>query len=267
MAFLNVDCFSQVLSMSVNMSVILPQRLDIPNSVNGGSFTPPYPVLYLLHGYNGDHTVWARRTSVERYAADKGIAIVMPAAHLSFYADMKLGFKYWTFISQELPKICHDLFPQLSEAPEKTFAAGLSMGGYGAFKLGLALPESFRAVASLSGAVDVAALMDRMKNQNPEGLSGFEYVYGDSPIAGSDNDLFALAGRAKAEGKKLPKLYQWCGKQDFLYEDNIRLRNYLQKMGVDITYEEADGDHQWKYWDSGIERVLGWIQGILEGDK
>ena len=91
MAFLNVDCFSQVLSMSVNMSVILPQRLDIPNSVNGGSFTPPYPVLYLLHGYNGDHTVWARRTSVERYAADKGIAIVMPAAHLSFYADMKLG--------------------------------------------------------------------------------------------------------------------------------------------------------------------------------
>ena len=81
MAFLNVDCFSQVLSMSVNMSVILPQRLDIPNSVNGGSFTPPYPVLYLLHGYNGDHTVWARRTSVERYAADKGIAIVMPAAH------------------------------------------------------------------------------------------------------------------------------------------------------------------------------------------
>lgn len=204
---------------------------------------------------------------MERYAADKGIAIVMPAAHLSFYADMKLGFKYWTFISQELPKICHDLFPQLSEAPEKTFAAGLSMGGYGAFKLGLALPESFRAVASLSGAVDVAALMDRMKNQNPEGLSGFEYIYGDSPIAGSDNDLFALAGRAKAEGKKLPKLYQWCGKQDFLYEDNIRLRDYLQKMGADITYEEADGDHQWKYWDSGIERVLGWIQGILEGDK
>ena len=209
----------------------------------------------------------ARRTSVERYAADKGIAIVMPAAHLSFYADMKLGFKYWTFISQELPKICHDLFPQLSEAPEKTFAAGLSMGGYGAFKLGLALPESFRAVASLSGAVDVAALMDRMKNQNPEGLSGFEYIYGDSPIAGSDNDLFALAGMAKAEGKKLPKLYQWCGKQDLLYEGNIRLRDYLQKMGADITYEEADGDHQWKYWDSGIERVLGWIQGILEGDK
>lgn len=141
------------------------------------------------------------------------------------------------------------------------------MGSYGAFKLGLALPESFRAVASLSGAVDVAALMDRMKNQNPEGLSSFEYIYGDSPIAGSDNDLFALAGRAKAEGKKLPKLYQWCGKQDFLYEDNIRLRDYLQKMGADITYEEADGDHQWKYWDSGIERVLGWIQGILEGDK
>ena len=71
--------------MSVNMSVILPQRLDIPNSVNGGSFTPPYPVLYLLHGYNGDHTVWARRTSVERYAADKGIAMVNIFTALKLY--------------------------------------------------------------------------------------------------------------------------------------------------------------------------------------
>ena len=123
MALIDVDCFSQVLGMSVNIRLILPQRLEIENPVNGGHFTPPYPVLYLLHGYNGDHTVWTRRTSVERYASDKGIAVVMPAAHLSFYTDMGIGFRYWTYISEELPKICRDLFPQITEDPMQSFAA------------------------------------------------------------------------------------------------------------------------------------------------
>lgn len=264
MAFLSVDCFSEVLHMSVNLNVILPQNISIDNPVNGGHFTPPYPVLYLLHGYNGDHTVWVRRTSVERYASDKGIVIIMPAAHLSFYTDMHVGFRYWTFISEELPAICHDLFPQITTNPAQTFAAGLSMGGYGAFKLGLALPERFRAVASLSGAVDVAALMDRLQTQNPDEGDGFRYLYGEKEIRGSENDLFALAKRAQEEGKRLPEMYQWCGRQDFLYEDNIRLRDYLQSIGADLTYEEGKGDHQWKYWDSGIERVLIWIQEILK---
>ena len=91
MAFLTVDCFSEVLHMSVNLNVILPQNINIINPVNGGHFKPPYPVLYLLHGYNGDHTVWARRTSVKRYAADKGIIVIMPGAHMSFYSDMENG--------------------------------------------------------------------------------------------------------------------------------------------------------------------------------
>lgn len=264
MAFLTVDCFSEVLGMSVSLSVILPQRLNIENPVNGGHFAPPYPVLYLLHGYNGDHTVWARRTSVERYACDKGIVVVMPAANLSFYSDKNLGLRYWTFISEEVPKICHDLFPQITNDPAQTFAAGLSMGGYGAFKLGLSHPERFRAVASLSGAVDVASLFERLQKEAKErGSVTTVGMYERKDVRGSEDDLFALIDECKKEGKTLPKMYQWCGKQDFLYQDNIRIRDYLIDAGADLTYEEADGDHQWKYWDTGIERVLLWIQDIL----
>lgn len=267
MAFLTVDCFSEVLGMSVGLSVILPQRLNIVNPVNGGRFTPPYPVLYLLHGWNGDHTVWARRTSVERYASDKGMVVVMPAAHLSFYSDRTLGLRYWTFISQELPEICRDLFPQITNDPSQTFAAGLSMGGYGAFKLGLTYPERFRAVASLSGAVDVAALFERLQKEARErGNEDTTGIYGIQKVKGSEEDLFALIDKCKKEEKTFPRLYQWCGRQDFLYQDNIRLRDYLTEAGADLTYEEADGDHQWKYWDMGIEKVLLWIQDILKED-
>lgn len=261
MALFNISCFSESLYMSVNLQVIMPQNLRSPVRMNGGHFDKPYPVLYLLHGYNGDHTVWTRRTSVERYAAERGIAIVMPAAHNSWYSDDSTGFKYFTFISEELPRIIHDFFPQISDDPAKTFAAGLSMGGYGAFKLGLALPERFRAVASLSGAVDLAALAQRLEKTNPGALNR---MYAGKQLAGSDEDLFALADKAVKEGKKLPKMYQWCGRQDFLYQDNLNLRDYLKGLGADLTYEEGDGDHQWQYWDTGIERVLGWIDDILK---
>ena len=111
-------------------------------------------MLYLLHGLSDDHTAWLRYTSIERYATARGLAVVMPAVHRSFYADEAHGHAYWQFVSEELPRIVAAFF-RLSERPEDTFVAGLSMGGYGALKLGLHHPERFAAVASLSGAVDV----------------------------------------------------------------------------------------------------------------
>ena len=61
------------------------------------------PVLYLLHGLSDDDTIWLRRTSIERYVAPLGLAVVMPQVHRSFYADEVYGGRYWTFLSEELP--------------------------------------------------------------------------------------------------------------------------------------------------------------------
>lgn len=111
--------------------------------------------VYLLHGMSDDHTIWQRRTSIERYASKLGIAVVMPCTHLGFYTDTTYGMNYWTFISDELPKICREFFPQMSDKREDTLAAGLSMGGYGAWKLGLGASDTFGAAAALSGALDI----------------------------------------------------------------------------------------------------------------
>jgi S-formylglutathione hydrolase FrmB len=68
---------------------------------------------------------------------------------------MHKGYRYWDFVSQELLHKARGFFP-LSSAREDNFVAGLSMGGYGALKLALSLPERFAAAASLSGVTDVA---------------------------------------------------------------------------------------------------------------
>jgi S-formylglutathione hydrolase FrmB len=183
----------------------------------------------------------------------------MPAGYLSFYTDMVYGPKYGQFIGEEVPAVVHDLFP-LSAKREDTFIAGLSMGGYGAFKLALTHPERYAAAASLSGAVDIREVVTG--HHHPEDkawIAGMRNVFGDpARVRGSKHDLFTLARRASKSPLK-PRLYQCCGTEDFLYTDNVRFRDAVQKLPYDYTYEEGPGEHVWSYWDKMIQNVLAWM--------
>jgi putative tributyrin esterase len=256
LALINCDFISEVLGISTSMCVILPQNTRSQIGMSGSENKEKYPTLYLLHGLSDDHTTWQRRTSIERYVSDMGIAVVMPNGGRSFYTDMKHGYKYFTFISEELPEIAKQFFP-LSDKREDTFAAGLSMGGYGAFKLALSCPDKYAAAASLSGAVDMAS---RVKSNEIQDTTELENICGDlNSIKNSENDLFYLAKNVSALNGPKPKLYQCCGTEDFLYEDNINFKNFIEKTNLDYTYEEGPGVHEWKYWDEQIQKVLKWL--------
>jgi Predicted esterase len=141
----------------------------------------------------------------------------------------------------------------MSAAREDNFIAGLSMGGYGAFKFALNLPDTFCAAASLSGGLDVLNVVNDIgKDDNP-----FWYnIFGSNT---DENDLFIAAEKLKKSGKPLPKLYMWCGTSDFLYQQNLKMRDHLKSLEFDLLYEESAGDHQWKYWDREIQTVLNWL--------
>lgn len=261
MALMHVDFFSDVLGMGMNMDVILPQKTSKQIGMEGMAPDGSYKTVYLLHGMSDDHTVWQRRTSIERYMSRLGIAVVMPSTHLGFYTDTTYGMRYWTFVSEELPRICREFFPRMSSRREDTLAAGLSMGGYGAWKLALGAPDTFGAAASLSGALDMAGSCHREMVEEKRQL--FEGIFGsEEQLRGSDNDLFALAKRLADSQKELPRLYGWCGSEDFLYEDNLRAWSYVKKLGYPLTDHVSPGDHQWKYWDEQIKDVLRWWLGI-----
>ena len=255
MALLNVNFFSEVIGMWMQMDVILPQQIQNQDEVDLGK---KIPVLYLLHGMSDDHTIWLRNTSIERYVNDLGIAVIMPSTHLGWYTDMAHGNKYWTYISDELPKICHAFFNNLSTKREDNFVAGLSMGGYGAIKMGLAASQSFSAVASLSGALDVSSIC--LFNRNTDEKAFWTNVFGEAHLVkGSNNDLLALATQLKESGKQRPKIFIWCGTEDFVHHQNITMKEHLENLGYDLTYEESHGDHSWQYWDTQIQRVLKWL--------
>lgn len=257
MILTDVKFFSETLGLRCAMYVLLPQR-----SFADAQRKPQkkYRTLYLLHGHSDDHTAWQRWTSIERYVEDLNLAVVMPAVNLSFYTDMAHGSKYWQFISEEVPVIVRDLFP-LSSKREDNFVAGLSMGGYGTFKLALSHPERYAAAASLSGAVDISEVV-KVKRHDPENKAWLEEmrtVFGDlSKVPGSKHDLFVLAKKVSKSSVK-PRLYQCCGTEDDLYPDNVRFRDAVQKLPLDLTYEEGPGEHNWAYWDKMIQNVLAWM--------
>ena len=254
MALMQVNFFSNVLETSVQMNVIIPQQTSGQIGMETKA-EKAFPTLYLLHGLSDDHTIWLRRTSIESYVSDMNLAVVMPTTHAGWYTDMAYGSRYWTYLTQELPQVCRSFFRGMSDKREDNFIAGLSMGGYGAFKAALGAPQTFCAAASLSGALDV----DELVRTNSLRDAHYWYtVFGDpAKIKGSQNDVFYLAEQCRVSGP-MPRLYQWCGTEDSLYAQNVRLRDHLQRLGYDLTYEESPGIHRWNYWDEKIQSVLKW---------
>jgi S-formylglutathione hydrolase FrmB len=254
-AHLRVDFHSEVLRLSTSMTVILPQATTQQIGMTGATRDGDPPVLWLLHGLSDDDTIWVRRTSIERYVAPLGLAVIMPQVHRSFYADEVLGGAYWTFVSEELPEIVHSFF-RLSRAREDTFVAGLSMGGFGAVKLALHHPERFAAAASLSGVLDLAG-MDLTWLESPHAPGAFRGRVFGGDVEGTDDDLLHLL--ARADPKALPALYAYAGTEDGVHEGNVRFREAAVRLGVDLTTDFGPGTHEWSYWDDKIQDVLAWL--------
>jgi S-formylglutathione hydrolase FrmB len=255
MALMRCDFFAETLGLSTSMTVILPQQTSRQIGLAGsaGGERDEVPVLYLLHGLSDDDTIWTRRTSIERYAAPLGIAVVMPQVHQSFYADEVHGMPFWTFLTEELPELVQGFF-RTSTSRADTFVAGLSMGGYGAMKWALREPHRFAAAASLSGLL---GLSDQHGGGDPGFRALMDRAFGHSPINASGNDVQHLL--RTADPSTLPALYVACGTEDFLYGESLAFIDDARAAGVDLTTSIGDGDHDWEYWDRTIQDVLAWL--------
>jgi putative tributyrin esterase len=244
MAHLRCDFWSETLGVSTSMTVVLPEP--------GTARRTPFPTLYLLHGLSDDDTAWSRNTAIGRHAEELGLAVVMPRVERSFYCDEVHGRPYWTFLTEEVPRVAGGLF-RLSGRREDTFVAGLSMGGYGAMKWALRQPERFAAAASLSGATDLAARQRAPRVDNDPRI--WDRIFAGRSVEGTDDDLFHLLGTATGT----PPLYLCCGEDDVLHDDNVRFERECRVRGLPVEADFGPGDHTWSYWSDKVRDVLAWL--------
>ncbi len=254
MAFLQVNYLSKALFRTVPINVILPV-----DKIDGSTFSYSmedgyrFKTLYLLHGLLGSSIDWVNGTRIQRWAEEKNLAVVMPSGDNSFYVNSHIEKNdYSTFIGEELVEITRKMFP-LSDRPEDTFIAGLSMGGYGAITNGIRYSGTFSHIAGLSSAIHM--FYKEFEHQSIE-----ESVFDGLDRAAKTADNPEVALKELLDSKRpVPKFYMACGTDDGLFDANVKFRDFLVAKGCDVTWYEGEGGHDWDFWDSQIKRVLEWL--------
>lgn len=248
----DIKCKS--LQRRTSISVILPAD-NIHFLQDTEEIVPkPYRTLYLLHGLYGSDDIFLANTSIQKFAEDNGIAIVIPCGENSFYVDNPKAHAYYgEYVGQELLDITRNIFP-LSHRREDTFIAGFSMGGYGAVRNGLKYHENFSKI----GMISAALITDDIVNYTEDGnvlrsRDFYESIFGDlDELKGSDMDPKVLIERCP----NVPDIYMACGEDDFLFEKNSDFHEFLKDMDIDVDFVKASGEHTWEFSEKYIKEFI-----------
>ncbi|MHB1050872.1 MAG: alpha/beta hydrolase [Bacteroidota bacterium] len=252
--------FSPSLNTMTKYTIILPAAY--------AESAERFPVLYLLHGYSGDHTNWVKLTRLLKYAEQYQLIIVAPDGKNGWYtnSDVLPHAKFESSVIDELiPHIDSQYKTNLSKNSRSI--AGLSMGGYGAVKFALKHPSMFFFAAGISPAIQVPYSLEdslfhatRSKGLVQSVRDAFGTVRNES---WKINDVFYLAEEIHPD--TAPYIYLAVGSQDGLSEiidETHRLAGTLRKNGIPFEMHETAGGHNWKFWDKEIEIVLRRIQEV-----
>lgn len=270
MALCKLDYYSEAMQQKIGVSVIIPENkwgyslADRPEGYR-------YPTLWLLCGGGFEHTDWVRYTAIELFAAQQGVAVVMPGISYACYMDTAEGdYRYWTQISQELPEYLRKVFP-LSEKREDNFVAGFSMGGYGAFKFAMQRPEMFAACGTFAGPIGIIPSEpvppteklgqpclrdDFCEKQFATIWAGFGSA---ARLRNTSSDNFYMLDKHLKAGTQLPEFYIAIGAQDPTAPDGYEFMDRMKAMGLKFKEIRDQGMHDWEYCNRHVEAFLNWI--------
>lgn len=244
---------SGLLKKDVPYRVILPE--DYKTSLN-----KKYPALYLLHGLFGSCDNWLNSTEIAEYSRSIGSIIVLVEGGDGWYVDSKMLplNKFESYIIEELMPEIEAIF-RVDNQKKARAVAGLSMGGFGAFKFALKRPDLFCFAASMSGAFIAPELYQTSRKTIwDELLPSINAAFGErnSEIR-QENDIFSLIEKTSDEEvSNLPFFYFDCGLDDVFLPVNREIAEAMQSQKINFEYKEISGGHDWIYWDRQIQVIL-----------
>lgn len=238
-------------------SEALGRRADVV-FYNADGRSEDVPMIVLLHGVYGSAWSWAFQGGAHatyeklRKANEIGeFALVMPSDGLygdgSGYINRAAGrFEDW--IAFDVIELARRQITSMTEN-SNIYIAGLSMGGYGALRLGALNPSTFHAISAHSAICHLADF----KHFTNEDIS--------ADLLDS-NDTLSLADLLISNAARLPAIRFDCGEEDILRDSNDRLAASLAEAGITHTYETLPGGHDWTYWSDAVERSFRFFDHI-----
>jgi S-formylglutathione hydrolase FrmB len=237
-----------------------------------------YPVLYFLHGMNGNEREFERRgvaAAISRMRDEGKIGefiIVSPAGENSFYLNAKNGVRYEDAIIRDLIPYIEKTY-RVAGTPATRSIQGISMGGWGALYLAFKHPEMFSSVTAHS-----AALVSELPH--PQGgdrrsqflLQLIGRIFGDPPdeeYFRANNPVFAVEQNLAAIKKSGIKIYFDCGEQDRygFQEPNKAFDAQLTKLGLAHEFHMFPGGHGWEYMISVADHSYSFLWAAFKTDK
>ncbi len=238
----------------------VPYRISVPPDYE--SSNRRFPVLYLLHGVNGNENEWWDRSQLTEYASKYQMIVVTPGVGDSWYANSAsdTGARYEDVIVYDLIPYIDAHYRTISNREGRAIA-GVSMGGLGAMKLALRYPQLFEFAGSLSGPFDVPITGRWGKAPSAKMLRDLQLIFGDEGSqTRRENDVFQLLNQALNGNTVLPYLYVSSGISDPLpqvAQSNQRFAQALGAKDLRFEYNKRPGTHDWRLWDSEIFLMLG----------
>ena len=217
------------------------------------------PVVILLHGVYGSHWSWAMQGQAHvtlQSVIDDGtippMILAMPSDGLwgdgsGYLNHSEKKFEQW--IVDDVPKAVSEVTGNALDAPH--FISGLSMGGYGAMRLGAKHAGRFSAFTGHSSITNLAQMSEFVE----EDLESY--------ITDNNSEQSVLETILKNRST-LPPFRFDCGKDDPLIEHNRTLAKELKNQGIDFDYEEPPGEHTWPYWTEHVSKTFLFFAGICQ---
>jgi len=247
---------------SVALQREMPYQVVLPKGY--ASSQQRYPVLYLLHGWQGDETNWISLTHLVEDVAAYKLIVVTPRAANSWYVNSATHpmERYADYLANDLIADV-DAHYRTIASPQERAMAGLSMGGYGALLYSLHHPGAVAFVGSISGAFSgpsgIESVMPSLKPSTDEafGPQGSE--------TRRQNDLDSLL--AGADSSTQPYMFLECGASDPLLPTNRHVVAELSSGNFLYEYHEFAGAHTWSFWDRSIPLMLEVLARQLHVEK
>jgi S-formylglutathione hydrolase FrmB len=227
---------------STSLQRNMPYRVVLPKTISGGKL----PVIYLLHGGGGGFRDWTNYSDVAQFA-ETGFMLVMPEGSSSYYTNSATIPKdrYEDYIIQDLIADVGSRFPAKSDREDRAII-GVSMGGFGAVKIGLDHPDLFSFVGGISSAIDVPRRPFSIKRASQ--YSHHRSIFGPWGSESRQNsDPFVAA--SKLDAKRAPFFYLTCGEQEGLLPANRQFAEQLRKHNLEYVFLPGPGGHDWNQWN------------------
>lgn len=228
--------FSDVMQKEIPASIILPSAYLKDTSRQ-------FPVVYLLHGYSGNHRSWINRVPDLKNWADRlDLILVLPdGQYNAWYLDSPMldSIRFGTFTAKELPNFIDQNY-RSRPTPNGRGITGLSMGGHGALFLSAQYPKQFGIASSMSGGLDLRPFPNNWE------LSNLLGTLREKP---ENWDRYSVINMLDAfQENPIPILID-CGLDDFFVEANQATHQKMLAKGIDHDFILRPGAHNWEYWD------------------